>query len=166
MGFGTLGFPDSITPVVTAIIYEAGTGISDSGPGSTLLCPTMSSAPPCASCLPYTDCEASSVRDTCRFLAKCLVHQLQSHCSEVCVQGHSERTSESRVSVWKESVESILSEVAADMFLMETQISLRSEITQRCLANANTNTSFSPIQDTFTSAEDTHHRHDNNSPAS
>lgn len=29
--FGMLGFPDSITPVTTAIIYEAGKCISDSG---------------------------------------------------------------------------------------------------------------------------------------
>lgn len=29
--FGMLGFPDSITPVITAIIYEAGKRISDSG---------------------------------------------------------------------------------------------------------------------------------------
>lgn len=29
--FGTLGFPDSITPAITAIIYEAGKCISDSG---------------------------------------------------------------------------------------------------------------------------------------
>lgn len=31
LDFGMLGFPDSITPVITAIIYEAGKCISDSG---------------------------------------------------------------------------------------------------------------------------------------
>ncbi|KAJ0009242.1 hypothetical protein NQD34_016657, partial [Periophthalmus magnuspinnatus] len=44
-----------------------------------------------------------------------------------------------------------------DKFLMETQIRLRSEITQRCLANAS-RSGLSSIQDTFTSTVDTDQR--------
>ncbi|XP_055017539.1 protein phosphatase 1 regulatory subunit 37 [Boleophthalmus pectinirostris] len=50
-----------------------------------------------------------------------------------------------------------------DKLLMETQISLRSEITQRCLANASSS-GFSSIPDSLTSTDNTDH-HDN-SPTS